>query len=882
MENLRRALLRLLTVFRHGRSERELGREVDAHLGELQREFERRGFSPEEARMAAKRSFGGVEQVKEQQRDARSFRWLEDLRRDVAYGVRTLLRTRGFTLTAMLTLALGISAVTVIYSVLRNVVLDPFPYSRSDRLVNVLIRDSSDRQVRGPYFPAEEFLFYQQQATAFEDVVGTSRDSMLWQGDNGPERFDVAWMTPNGFDFLGVKPMLGRVFDASDAAPDAPRVAVMCHRAWVRSFGADPGVLGRTLVLDGTAWTIIGVMPPRFEWNIADLWLPAVMNPADDPRTARGTRAFQAHLRPGVSPKEAEAQLNVIGARRARDYPNEYPPQYRFQVIKVIDWVVRDFRAVLYTLFGAVSLLLVIACCNVANMLLARATIREREIAIRAAIGASRSRIVRQLLVESALLAAGGLIAGSLMAYGGIQALAQLLPPGNGVSWETQIRLDRPVLVFAIIVAAVSTFGFGLFPALQSVRRDIGAGTNVAGRTTAGRRQTRMRSSLVVAQVALSIVLLLGAGLLMRTFVKLVGVDLGFDPKQVLAAGVAFPPRQDMSADDQRQIYRRIVDRSAAVPGVRSVAVTNGFFGGMTSVLEIPGLTLPPSSQAMMLFCSEGLLDTLGVPIVKGRGFSTIDMEQGHLVAVINETLARRYFGSEDPLARVIRLPRLTTLPRPIADPTFQVIGVMRDVANMGPRDQPVPQALVPFTLRLPAGLALVVRTSDDPLRAVNALRREIQVVDPQVALVNPLPVERLIQMNFYARAGFSLLVLGIFAATGAVLVALGIYGVLAYTVSQQTREIAIRLALGGETGHVIRMIVRFGLQLVAAGLVIGLAVSLATNRLLTAQLWNTSPTDPVTFAVVILLIATIGALACWVPARRAVRVQPMIALRHE
>ncbi len=813
-----------------------------------------------------------------------SFHGLEDLRRDVAYGVRTLSRTRGFTIAAMLTLALGISAVTVIYSVLRNVVLDPFPYSRSDRLVNVVLRDASDRQLRGPYFAAEEFLFYQQQATAFEDVVGTSRDSMLWQGDNGAERFDVAWMTPNGFDFLGVKPMLGRVFDASDAAPDAPRVAVMCHRAWVRSFGADPGVLGRTLMLDGTAWTVIGIMPPRFEWNIADLWLPAALNPADDPRTPRGTRAFQAHLRPGVSPREAEAQLNVIGGRRAQAYPDQYPPRYRFQVIKVVDWVVRDFRAVLYTMFGAVSLLLVIACCNVANMLLARATIREREIAIRSAIGASRGRIVRQLLVESGLLAAGGLIAGSLMAYGGIQALARLLPPGQGVPWETQIRLDRPVLVFAVIVAAASTFAFGLFPALQSVRRDIGAGTNVAGRTTAGPKQTRMRSSLVIAQVALSIVLLLGAGLLMRTFLKLVGVDLGFDPKRVLVVGLAFPPRQDMSPEGQRLVYRQMIERSTAVPGVLSVALANSFppFGGMPSGLEIPGIALPPTSQAIVRFCSERLPDTLGIPIVKGRGFSTSDMEQAQRVAVINETLARRYFGSEDALGRVIRLPRLTTLPRPITDPTFQVVGIMRDVVNQGPREQPTPEVLLPFSLRLPSGFGLVVRTADDPMRAVNSLRREIQVVDPQVALANPLTLERLIQMNFYLRPGFSLLVLGIFAATGAVLVALGIYGVLAYTVSQQTREIAIRMALGGESGHVVGMIVRFGLRLVAAGLIIGLAVSFGTNRLLTTQLWNTSPNDPVTFAVVILLIATIGVLACWVPARRAVRVQPMMALRHE
>ncbi len=826
-----------------------------------------------------------IEQVKELQRDARSFRWIADLRRDITYGVRTLSRTRGFTIAATLTLALGISAMTVIYSVVRNVVLDPFPYSRSDRLVNVVLRDSSDRQLRGPYFPAPEFLDYQEQATAFEDVVGTSRDSMLWQSENGTERLDVAWMTANGFDFLGVKPMIGRVFDTADAAPGAPPVAVMCHRAWIRSFGGDRDVIGRTLILDGMPWTVIGVMPPRFEWNIADLWLPAAINRTDDPRTPRGTRAFQAHLRPGVSPKEAEAQLNVIGARRAKEYPNEYPPQYRFQVIKVVDWVVRDFRAVLYTLFGAVGLLLVIACCNVANMLLARATMREREIAIRVAIGASRGRIVRQLLVESALLAAGGLAVGSLMAYGGIQALASLLPPGQGVPWETQIRLDRPVLVFAVIVAAVSTFAFGLFPALQSVRRDIGAGANVSGRTTGGRRQTRMRSGLVIAQVALSIVLLLGAGLLMRTFVKLVGADLGFDPKNVLIAGMAFPQQRTASADDQRTVYRQITDRAATVPGVVSVAIAAGGFppfGGLPSALEIPGMALQPTSQALVLFGSERLPETLGIPIVKGRGLSTIDIEQAHHVAVINETLARRYFGSEDPLARVIRLPRLTTLPRPITDPTFQVIGIMKEVATVGPRDQPMPEVLVPFSLRLPGGFALLVRTTDDPLRAVNSMRREIQAVDPQVALVNPLTLERLIQMNFYARTGFSLLVLGLFAGTGAVLVALGIYGVLAYTVSQQTREIAIRMALGGESGHVIRMIVRFGLQLVAAGLLIGLTISFGTNRLLRAQLWNISPNDPVTFAVVILLIITIGVLACWVPARRAVRVQPMMALRHE
>ncbi len=492
---------------------------------------------------------------KELPRQSRSFMWLDDLRRDVIYGVRTLLRTPSFTLVAVLTLALGISAVTVIYSVLRNVALDPFPYSRSDRLVNVVLRDGSGRIIRGPYFRSEEFLDYQEQTTAFEDVVGTSQFSAHWMSDSGAERLALNWMTPNGFDFLGVPPLIGRVFDHRDVAPGAPPVAVMNHRAWMTRFGADPGVIGRTLVLDGQSYTVIGVMPPRFEWNIADLWLPAAMQRSDDPQTPRGMRAFQAHLRPGVTAAEAEAQLNVVGARRAAERPNDYPPGFRFGIIPVVDWVVREFRGTLYALFGAVSLLLVIACCNVANMLLARATIREREITIRAAIGASRGRIVRQLLVESTVLACGGLVAGCLMAYGGIVALAGYMPR-QGVPWETQIRLDRPVLLFALAAAAVATIGFGLFPALQSARRDIALGANTTARSTGGRRQTRMRAGLVVAQVALSMVLLLGAGLLMRTFVKLVRADLGLDPKNVLVAGIAFPPREQMSPEGQLQFYR--------------------------------------------------------------------------------------------------------------------------------------------------------------------------------------------------------------------------------------------------------------------------------------------------------------------------------------
>jgi putative ABC transport system permease protein len=812
---------------------------------------------------------------------SRSFMWLEDLRRDVIYGVRSLLRTPSFTLVAVLTLALGISAVTVIYSVLRNVALDPFPYSRSDRLVNVVLRDGAGRIIRGPYFRSEEFLDYQEQTTAFEDVVGTSQFSAHWMSDSGAERLSLNWMTPNGFDFLGVPPLIGRVFDRRDVAPDAPPVAVMNHRAWTTRFGADPGVIGRTLVLDGQPYTVIGVMPPRVEWNVADLWLPAAMERRDDPQTPRGMRAFQAHLRPGVTAAEAEAQLNVVGARRAAERPNDYPRGFRFGIIPVVDWVVREFRGTLYALFGAVSLLLVIACCNVANLLLARAAIREREITIRAAIGASRGRIVRQLLVESAVLACGGLVAGCLMAYGGIVALAGYMPR-QGVPWETQIRLDRPVLLFALAAAAVATIGFGLFPALQSARREGALGANTTARSTGGRRQTRMRAGLVVAQVALSMVLLLGAGLLMRTFVNLVQADLGLDPKNVLVAGIAFPPQEQSSPESQLQFYRAAVERIRSLPGVSAVALTSAVppFGGNSSPLEIPGSAVVPQSVALVTFANEQLLQTVGAPLLQGRGLSALETEKKQPVAVVNETLAKRYFGGEA-LGRSVRLPALSKLPVPVADPTFVVVGVVRDVSNQGPRELPMPQVFVPFTFRA-RGLMLAVRTADEPTRLAGLVKREFHSLDSRVALVDPIPLETLLDRVLFARPRFSLLVLGIFGCAGVLLVALGVYGVLAYTVSQQTREIAIRLALGGDRGHVVRMVLKLGMQMVAVGLIIGVALSIATNRLLQSELWGTTPTDPTTFAAGILVTLAIGAIACLVPARRAVRVEPMVALRHE
>jgi putative ABC transport system permease protein len=883
MWRIRLILLRLVNTFRRGRAEQQLSREIEAHLAILEEDYRRRGLSPEAARLAARREFGGVEQMKEVQRDARAIRWLADAWRDVHYAVRTLGRAPGFTAVAIITLGLGIGAATVIYSVVRNVVLDPFPYANSDRLVDVVIRDASNGLFRGA-LPPGEFLDYMEHSDVFEDVAGANGQPMHLVSDAGVERVAVILVTPNTFTFLGVPPLLGRTFGPADAAPDAPQVAVLNHRTWVTRFGGDREMVGRTVTLNGTPRTIVGIMPPRFEWHVGDFWIPSPISRISMPGDQPTTRWFQARLRPGVTIEAAEAQMNVIARRRAAAFPTDYPEKGRVQVITIIDWVVGQFRQTLYTLFAAVGLLLVIACCNVANMLLARATARERELTVRAALGASRGRIIRQLLIESAVLAAGGTIVGVALAYGGIDALAGVMPR-SGVAWEVQLRLDQPVLLFALATATAATLGFGLFPAFTSTRRDLVGAINSGGRLgTAGPGRTRMRSGLVIAEVALSVILLLGAGLLMRTFVSLVGVDLGFDPRNLFIANVSLPAGQAPAAGAKQQLYANALDRIRTIPGVQSASVSSNVppFGGFRSGLNIPGVALPRNSSANAYFCSEGFIATLGLRIVAGRTLSANDVASARQVALINETLATRYFGEPRPLGRTIQLPRLAAPPASLPDPSFEVIGIVQDVRNQGVTDPAYPQAYLPFTVPAVANLTLVVRTAGEPMAIAESLRRELRALDSRIAFSEPTTLEKELLARFHARPRFNALVLSIFAVTGLVLVTLGIYGVVAYTVSQQTRQIAIRMALGGERRHVLRMVLRGGLTPVAIGLVAGVGAGLLTNRLLQNALWRVTPYDPVTIGTTIALVVAIGICACCVPGWRAMRVEPVVALRQE
>jgi putative ABC transport system permease protein len=881
VRRLRAFLLRLVDPFRRSPRERALDEELDAHLQLHIDENRRRGMSHDEARRAALMKLGGLDQAKERYRDRRGLPVVDALRQDVSQAFRAARGNAGFTVVAMATLALGIGSVGVIYSVVRDILLDPFPYVHSDRMVDVVVRDTSTTRILRGALPGAEFSDYLERAQSFEAVLGTVGSTMHYVSDDGAERMSVVMVTPNMFSFLGVAPLAGRAFSEQDGKPSAPCVAEINHRTWTSRLGADPAVIGKTVRLDNQSCTIIGIMPPRFEWHTGDLWIPS---PIDRSSTApTNSRWFQARLRRGVSVEAAEAELNAIAGRRAKLFPLEYPKHSSIQVITVIDWVVGRFRRVLYTLFAAVGLLLCIACANVANMLLARGSARERELLVRVALGASRARIVRQLVFENLLLAFGGGIGGCLLAYGGIRALAVWMPRQN-VPWETSLRLDGAVSTFALATAVLSTLLFGLYPAIQSTRRDVAEMTAQSRGGSATRRQNRIRGALVAIEVALSVILLLGTAVLVRNFVSLLNVDLGFDSTRLVMTRVAFAPGSYESAEARMRVYRELLDRVGRLPGVSSVLLSNGMaaFGGIDAAIAVTGRTPDEQPHALVKCVTEGYRPTIGLRVLAGRDLTRADVEARAPVAVVNQTFVRRYFGKDDPLGRAVGITTLDSDAPVLSESHFVVIGVVRDVVNEDIREPVAPEAYVPIAFYLPSRVGLTARTAGDPLTIAGALRREARAIDVNIALSPPIALDQAVYQEFYAQPGFVLIVLGMFAVTGLLLVAVGIYGVLAYTVSQQTRDIAIRLAIGGEQRDILRMVMTGGLRLIGLGVAIGLVASFGTNRLLESQLWRTSPHDPAALTAVLAVIGGVGVVSCLLPALRAMRIEPMSALRQE
>jgi putative ABC transport system permease protein len=814
---------------------------------------------------------------------------MDMLGQDIRYALRNLRKTPGFAIVAVLTLALGIGASTAIFSVMENILMEPFPYPDAQRFYSIQIHDTERNEPGGrASFSGPEYLDYVEQNHVFDRVIANDQFDVLYRSGEGTQMLAGHYVTPGTFEFLGMPALLGRVMQPADYEPGATPVFVLRYKTWVREFGADPKILNKTYVLNDTPRMLVGIMPPRFAWGDADVWIP------DKPsRTAVNTAYagafprfwfFLGHLKPGVSVKQAEADLTVLAERLATVYPKDYPKHFTVEVRSLTDLVVGQFRTTLYIVLAAVGLLLLIGCGNVANLLLARATTREKEFAIRSALGAGRWRLVSQLLVESLILALGGAALGTLLAWGGLKFLVALMPQ-NIIPAEAAIRMNVPVLLFTLGIAILTAILFGLAPAMKVARKDLNEPLRDSGKgQSGGSRHGRFRNAVVVLEVALSLTLLVAAGLLTRSFVALREVHLGLQPDHVLVARLPLPVERYKTADQLVGFYRPLLQRLKALPGVVEVTETSTLppYGGIGSEIEVAGKSHQEKWNAMFQLCSEGYFSVLKIQFMDGRGFTEAEVNGKRKLAVVNQTFVKKYLPGENPIGRQVRIAQLAEFEDKMADPTFEIIGVVADAKNRGLQDPPEAEMWVPYTVTGSAFRGVLVRTAQEPLTLLEPVRHHVWLTDPNVALTLTGTLEGYISQFSYAGPRFGFFLMSIFGSIGLILVTVGVYSVLAYTTARRTQEIGIRMALGAQGSDVLGMVIRVGLTLVGIGVGLGLLVSLALGKVIATQLWGVSAYDPWTLTCVPILLIITGLVACWVPARRASRVDPLVALRYE
>jgi putative ABC transport system permease protein len=810
---------------------------------------------------------------------------MESLGSDLRFGARTLWKSRAFSAIAIITLALGVGASTAIFSVIDNILLEPFPYPQAQRLMSLEIHntDESNPGGRGAFSDAE-FLDYSTQNHVFDSAIAMAQEDVLYTSGEGTERFVGMLISPNTFEFLGVQPLLGRAAQPADYQPGAPPTFVLRYKTWVSRFSSDRSILNKTFTLNGEARTLVGIMPPRFAWGDADMWIPQIPVRGE---TSNGFPRFWfmlGRLKPGVTKDQGAADFAVLAKQQATLHPPDYPTHFSVQLNSLADGVVGQFRATLFIVLAAVGLLLLIGCGNVANLLLARATTREKEFAVRAALGAGRRRLIQQLLVESMLLAIGGALLGSLLAWAGLKGLIAIIPP-NIVPAESVIRMNGRVLLFTLAVSMLTALIFGLAPALQASRRNLNDSLRDSSKgTSGGSSHANLRNAVIVFEVALSLTLLIGAGLLMRSFAALHEVKLGLRPDHILVARLPLPQDRYKTAPQVAGFFRPLLQRLNSLPGVVSATETSTLppYGGIPSDIEVPGKVHTEKWSSLFQLCSEQYFTVLRIQFRRGRGFTESEVNNARKLTVINQTFQRKYFGDEDPIGKRIHILQLEKFPDAQPDAWYEVIGIVDDVKNHGLQDPIEPETWVPYTVTGSAQRGVLVRTAGDPLLMMNAVRQEIWGTDRSVALTLTGTMEDFINSFSYSQPRFGFLLVTVFALVGVILVSIGVYSVIAYTTARRTHEIGIRMALGADGGDVQRLVIRTGLRLVALGIVIGLCVSFVLARLIASQLWGVSAHDPLTLVVVPFLLLIIGVLACWIPARRATHVSPVVALRYE
>lgn len=804
---------------------------------------------------------------------------MSSILKDILYGIRSLARHPGFTVVALITLALGIGANTAIFSVVNAVLLRPLPFDDPERIVWVW--DTQPQLAKAPA-ALPDFIDWKDQNRSFEHLAAYQSGKMFLDTGDGTTDTSVGLVTPELFSVFHVSPIMGRIFTDEETLPARFRVAVLSHSIWQNRFGSDPNVLGRTIQLNGAAFTIIGVMPAGFSYpDDAELWRPLPIDPA---KLDRGPHYLQVvgRLKSGVALAQAQADMSTIAARLSQEY-REKNAGHGVKLERLANVVVGDIGLALYVLLGAVGFVLLIACANLANLMLARVGARQKEIAVRTALGASRLRIVRQLLIESIMLAIGGGVVGLLLAFWAVGWVVSLST--DTIPRVHEINIDPRVAGFTLLVSLATGVLFGLAPAIQVSRPDLADALKESGRGTAGHRRNRLRSALVVSEVALSLVLLVGAGLMIRSFAKLSQVDPGFKPAQVLTLGTTLLRAKYPEDEQVAQRFSQILESAATVPAVLSAGaisdlpLTGSNISDSFTIEGRPPIAKEAEPSTEYHVVTPRYFESMGIPLLSGRDVAPTDTRQSPNVVVINDVFARRHFAGENPLGHRLKLQGQER------DPLL-IVGVVGNVKQLGLDEQPPPEVFVPF-LQDPLfpdyqrSMMIVARSKSDPGAIAGPLRAAVTSVDKSLPVYALKPMTENLRDSL-ARRRFNLVLLSIFSCVALALAAVGIYGVINYSVNQRTHEMGIRMALGARPLDVVQLVVRQSMLLVLGGVATGLVASWALTRLMKSLLFDVSETDPLTFAVIASLMILVALLACLVPARRATKVDPLLALRYE
>jgi len=886
MRAMRAMWMRLRGLASGRRSDGEFDAEIAAHIALHTDDGVRAGLSEAKARRRALIRLGGVEQTRQAQRERRTLPWLETFLQDVRFGARVLVKSPGFTVTAALTLALGIGATTAIYSVVKAVLLAPLPYKDPGSLVAVWTANPARGDQPLPSTPGD-FAVWKQRSGVFEDLAPSYDSEVTLTGQGSPQFLLGYAVSANFLRILGVAPQLGRLYTDQDDAAGGAKVALLSDHLWRTRFGADAGIVGRAITLDGNSYTVLGVMPRAFNYPAnVEIWTPSAMAPSASEDFDNSYVRTLGRLRPGVSIVQAQRTLNALETQVAAAHAKTDSGN-RVMLVPLREQLDGDIRKPLLILMGAVVFVLLIACANTAGLALARNAERQKEIAVRMALGATRPRLLRQFATESVLLAALGGAAGMALAAAGTHTLLGLFPndvANLNIPQVTQIPIDRGVLLFAFAITMLTTFLFATVPVLNAMRTGTGSAMKQSVRGgTASRWSSRSRSAIVICEVSLSLILLTAAGLLVASFQRVVSAGLGFNPDRVLSLEV-FLPRDRYPSEDgakRRLFVAETLRRLNALPGVKSAAATNflplsGFWG--TTGFLLRGQATPKNGEAPEAdnrIITPEYLSTMEIPVLRGRGFTDADREGSLHVALINETMAKTYFKDKDPVGEALNL---GSAEKP---DWWQIAGVTGDVKAFG-QDQPThadiyrPFDQIPFPL-----IAFTIRTANDAGAMTRTAEQAMWNIDPVLPVMKAITMNLLTAQTLAVRRASSTLIAS-FAALALVLACVGIYGVMAYAVSRRTREIGVRMALGAKRADVLRMMLGAGFRLAAIGIAIGLAGALAASRLLTSMMFEMSAFNPAIFALAAAVLGTTAVLASYLPARRAASVDPMQALRTE